>query len=65
MGDISIWQSILILFIFFLIPLFVFGPVAKKAGYSRWWALLLVIPIINLVLIWVFAFIKWPAESNA
>ncbi len=64
MGGISIWQLIIILFIF-LIPLFVFGPVARKAGYSRWWALLLAIPIINIVLIWAFAFIKWPAESNA
>lgn len=64
MGGISIWQLIIILFIF-LILLFVFGPVAGKAGYSRWWALLLAIPIINIVLIWTFAFIKWPAESNA
>ena len=63
-GGISIWQLIIIIFIF-IIPLLVFGPVAKKAGFSRWWALLLAIPLVNVVVVWVFAFIKWPAQSNA
>lgn len=63
-GGISIWQLIIILALL-LIPLLIFGPVAKKAGFSRWWGLLLAVPIINVLIIWIFAFIKWPAESNA
>ena len=64
MGGISIWQLIIILLIV-LIPYFVFSPAAKKAGFSKWWALLMVIPLVNIILVWVFAFAKWPAEENA
>ena len=61
--DISIWQILIILSLI-LITIGVFGPVAKKAGYSRWWSLLLLVPVANLVVVWGFAFVKWPAEKN-
>jgi hypothetical protein len=38
------------------------GNILSKAGYSRWLSLLLLVPLLNVVLIWVFAFVKWPAE---
>ena len=62
---ISIWQIIIILLIILiiLIPLLIFRPIAKKAGYSGWWALVMVIPLVNLIMIWVFAFAKWPVEK--
>lgn len=62
MGGISIWQ-ILILLIIVAIPFLLFGPIAKKAGFSKWWSLLMIIPFINLIVLWIFAFIKWPAED--
>lgn len=46
--------------VFLVISLMVFGPVVKKAGYSKWWSLLMSIPILNLVMIWIFAFVDWP-----
>ena len=60
----SIWQLIIILFFVALVVL-VYGPVIKKAGFSRWWSLILVLPLVNLIAIWVFAFVKWPSETNA
>jgi|TARA_B110000902_G_C14170941_1_gene536835 hypothetical protein len=63
LGGISIWQLIIILFIF-LVPFLIFGPVAKKAGYSRWWALLAGVPLLNLIVLWIFAFAKWPADTG-
>lgn len=51
--------------LFFLIIVFavIWGGtvVARKAGHSSWWAVLLVIPVANLVIIWLFAFADWPA----
>lgn len=47
------------------IPVVVFGPVAVKAGFSRWWSLVLIVPFVNLFAVWLFAFIEWPAEKNA
>jgi len=62
--EFGIWHLV-ILFVFIAITVLAFGPVAKKAGYSRWWSLLLVIPLVNLIMVWVFAFMKWPAEKYA
>lgn len=61
---ISIWQLIIII-VLIATPILVFGPVVKKAGFSRWWSLLLIVPVINLIMVWVFAFMEWPAEKNA
>lgn len=35
--------------------------ILHKAGYSGWWSLLLMVPIANIVMMWVFAFADWPA----
>ncbi|GAA5444689.1 hypothetical protein Misp06_02879 [Microbulbifer sp. NBRC 101763] len=61
-GGISLWQLIII-FVILLGPLLIFGSVAKKAGFSRWWGLLLIVPVVNIVLVWVLAFVKWPVEE--
>ena len=49
---------LLLVFVAFL--LFLYVVVVRKAGYSGWWALLMLVPLINLVMIWVFAFAAWP-----
>ena len=64
-GGISLWSFLLIviLLVFFIIPILIFGLIAKKAGYSKLWSLLFFVPIINVFIVWVFAFIKWPVED--
>jgi uncharacterized membrane protein YhaH (DUF805 family) len=58
------------LFVVFFILLFLFVPtyfIAKiliKAGFSGWFSLLSLIPIINIISLWVFSFISWPIEQN-
>jgi len=34
--------------------------ILRKAGYSGWWSLLLLVPVGNIVAIWIFAFARWP-----
>ena len=39
-------------------------PPAKilvKAGYSGWWCLIGFVPIVNIIMLWVFAFADWPS----
>ena len=36
-----------------------------KAGYDGWWSLLALVPLVNIVALWVFAFSEWPAQSKA
>jgi hypothetical protein len=38
--------------------------VLPKAGYSRWLAILLIIPLVNLVMILIFAFADWPVDKE-
>jgi hypothetical protein len=33
--------------------------ILSRAGYSITWAVLLFVPIINIVAIWIFAFSRW------
>jgi len=35
--------------------------ILHKAGYSGWWSLLMLLPLANIIVIWVFAFSNWPA----
>ena len=48
----------LLIVLFLIVPPYV--KIIQKAGYSGWWVLILLVPIANLVAIWVFAFSKWP-----
>jgi len=56
--------QLLILLAVLVLPVLVFGPVARKAGFSVWWSLLMIIPVVNIALIWVFAIIQWPAGNG-
>ena len=36
--------------------------VARKAGFHPTWGLVVLVPVVNLIVLWVFAFmIEWPA----
>lgn len=55
--------SILHLLIVVVIPILYFLPIVKilqKAGYSGWWCLIVFIPLVNVVMFYVFAFANWP-----
>jgi ATP-dependent Zn protease len=52
---------LLLLFILLVPP---FWAIFKKAGFSAWLALLILIPLVNLILLYVVAFSKWKAVST-
>lgn len=53
-------MTFLLAIIVLVIGLYFFGQVLKKAGYSPWLALLGLIPLVNIVMLWIFAFGTWP-----
>ena len=64
----SITHLLVLLIIFALVvflPVLIFGAVCRKAGFSKWSSILLIVPILNIALIWVFAYIKWPAIDRS
>jgi uncharacterized membrane protein YhaH (DUF805 family) len=41
-----------------------FWQLFVKAGFAGWWSLLMVIPLVNLIALYVLAFSSWPALSR-
>lgn len=58
----SIWH-LFILFILFggLVPLW---RIVGRAGFPGALALLALVPIVNIVMLWVFAFVRWPINKD-
>ena len=42
----------------------IYGAILHKAGFPRWMSLLLLIPGLNILLVWIFAYSKWPATDS-
>jgi uncharacterized membrane protein YhaH (DUF805 family) len=59
----SIWHFLIAL-IFSLVMLYPYVRIIQKAGYSGWWFLVALVPILNLVMLWVFALSTWPVERR-
>ena len=34
--------------------------VLRKAGFSGWWSLLLLVPFLNVLMLYSFAYLPWP-----
>jgi hypothetical protein len=62
MGSFSIWHWIILVFL--TLPLWFFALAIRRAGFSPWWALLGLIPVVNIGMLWVFAYAKWPSLSE-
>ena len=64
MGSISIihWLIVLIVLGAWIFPIAI---IVGKAGFSRWWALLALAPLINFIALWAFALVRWPAEKKS
>jgi uncharacterized membrane protein (DUF485 family) len=49
---------LMVLMAFFI--LWLGSRILEKAGLDKGWTLCLLIPIVNIIMIWVFAFTHWP-----
>lgn len=41
-----------------------FWFIFSKAGYSKWLSLLMVVPLVNVILLYFLAFSQWPSHGN-
>ena len=63
MDGFGLWQFLVA--IFWIVAVAV--PVVKilqRTGLSPWWAILVFIPLLNLLAIWLFAYARWPAVDR-
>ena len=59
MGSMSVVHWIIVIAVLFIV-LFPTVKILHKAGYSGWWCLFLFVPIVNWIMLWVFAYASWP-----
>ena len=57
----SHWLVGFIGFLAFVIPAV---KILHKAGYSGWWLLTAFVPFLNVIMLWIFAFARWPIEER-
>ena len=63
MGSMSIWHW-LIAIVFTVGMVIPIATILNKAGRSRWWCLLYFVPGLNIIMLWVFAYTRWPAVDQ-
>jgi uncharacterized membrane protein YhaH (DUF805 family) len=56
------WGGLWVFALVFIVPTW---KIVSKAGYSGAWSLLAFVPLINVIMLWVFAFAKWPMEKGS
>lgn len=63
MRSFSAWHILVVLMYLavFVIPCW---KILSKAGYSGAWSLLALVPIVNVIMLWVFAFTTWPSQRE-
>ena len=59
-ASVSTWQIIIIVCIVALI-IWPWFKIFAKAGFSGWMALLMLIPLMNVIMLFYLAFAEWPA----
>jgi hypothetical protein len=61
----GMWQfgpfMMLIVAVVVILP---FWFIFSKAGYSKWLSLLMVVPLVNVILLYFLAFSQWPSREN-
>ena len=48
-----------------LAMLYPYVRIIRRTGHSGWWLLTMFVPILNIIMLWDFAFAKWPAVDRA
>ncbi|MBU1274078.1 MAG: hypothetical protein KJ720_01755 [Proteobacteria bacterium] len=67
MGGVGLPELIVLLVVIVVVvaSIWLSVKILKKAGYSPWWAVTMLVPLVNIIFVYVFAFSKWPALASA
>jgi|HigsolmetaAR203D_1030402.scaffolds.fasta_scaffold00021_84 hypothetical protein len=55
------WLAMLAMWFIFLWPL---GRVVRRTGHAAPWAILAVVPVVNVILLWIWAYKRWPQQAQ-
>ena len=59
------WGIVAVIGVFYLGVGYLVARIVGRLGFSRWWAVVALIPYINVAGLCVLAFVKWPIERQS
>ncbi len=60
----AIWLISLLGFVLAVVFVIAYVQIVRRAGYSGWWILVLLVPILNVVMLLMFAYKEWPIQRE-
>lgn len=57
--------SLLMIVVYMAIVVVPFYQIWKRTGHNGWIALLMLVPLVNIVMLYVIAFKQWPIEQKS
>ena len=57
----GMWLLVIVISLAMLYP---YMRIIRRTGHSGWWLITMFVPILNVIMLWVFAFVKWPAVDR-
>ena len=57
------WQVVVVI-VYAAVVVFPAATILKKAGLSPWWGILAIVPVVNLIGFWIFAYMRWPSLNR-
>lgn len=60
----QLWVALAINVAVLTLFLVAYVSIIRKAGYSGWWVLLGLVPVVNVVMFFTFAFREWPVTRD-
>jgi uncharacterized membrane protein YhaH (DUF805 family) len=63
MEHLSAWQWLITL-VAIVACLYPYVRIVRRTGHSGWWVLTMFVPLVNFIMLWVFAFVRWPAVDD-
>jgi hypothetical protein len=64
MSGLSIWHWIVVL-LYVSILVIPIARILRRIGMSGWWSVIAIIPLLNLIGLWILAFVSWPRDRAA
>lgn len=63
MSEFSIWKALVVLLVV-AVTIVPYVKILQKAGFSRWLVFFWLIPLVNIIFLWWFAFTEWPNQKE-
>ena len=63
-GVLVIGGVVVVMLVLTVLNIIAWVRILNKAGYSGWWILVGFVPVINLIMFFVFAFADWPVRRQ-